>query len=496
MSHQRFSPFIQSLLGGLLAGLSLSEGNSFIMPIGIGFLWSSITMPSSGFFWGLVAILVSHRWLLYLHPLGWVGVPSLLSLPLAIGIWICCGLAGGVLVGAWSCLANSLASISCRNKSFKRQVLYGILLSVVWGLAEVCLAQFPFFWIGVGSSVLPGDIWLAGLARWIGSGGLAFINIFIGWWLWQLVITFSLKIQWNRLFLSGISCLLCAHVLGASLLHSGTNADSIRVAIWQTNIPVREKFSNYQLQKTFKSLHESLEKASQLGASILLAPEGTLIVNQSLISPSPVSLLTGGFREINDQQRSSLLVIKKGDRKYSTALDKHRLVPLGEWVPSWRGLPMFGLSAVGGLEPGTSSRRLEWDGPSLAAAICYEISDGKALVEAVNKGAEWILTLANLDPYPIAIQRQFLSMAQLRSIETDRDLISVSNTGPTALIKGSGRIDFLFSPFKEEVSSIEVDLRKGKTGYMIFGELPLLVIFISALLWAFLGGDKKGAIKN
>ena len=82
---------------------------------------------------------------------------------------------------------------------------------------------------------------------------------------------------------------------------------------------------------------------------------------------------------------------------------QHRANP---WVP---GGELSGLSAVGGLQPGAASRLLVLPEPigRLAAAICYEISDGEALARATSLGAEWLLTVANLDPYPIQLQKQF-----------------------------------------------------------------------------------------
>ena len=57
---------------------------------------------------------------------------------------------------------------------------------------------------------------------------------------------------------------------------------------------------------------------------------------------------------------------------------------------------------TGGIESGNPSRLLDWEGPSFAGAICYELSNGKAIAKAVNQGAKWILVIANLDPYPIS----------------------------------------------------------------------------------------------
>ena len=146
-------------------------------------------------------------------------------------------------------------------------------------------------------------------------------------------------------------------------------------------------------------------------------------------------------------------------------VDKHRLVPLGEWLPPLPAGFTRGLSAVGGFQPGDASRFAEaWPSPS-AIAICYEISDGWALAKATSQGAEWLLTIANLDPYPLLLQRQFLALAQLRAIETGRDLLSVANTGPTALVSADGSVQRLMEPGSEAVAAAELQRRRRISGY-------------------------------
>jgi apolipoprotein N-acyltransferase len=90
--------------------------------------------------------------------------------------------------------------------------------------------------------------------------------------------------------------------------------------------------------------------------------------------------------------------------------------------------------------------------------------------------------IANLDPYPISLQRQFLSIAQLRSIETSKNLIAVSNTGPTSLIKSNGRIDTILKPNKELVKLVDLELNGKKTLYSLNSDLPLIsIVFISLI---------------
>tara|TARA_B100000965_G_scaffold310633_1_gene270010 strand:+ start:2756 stop:4225 length:1470 start_codon:yes stop_codon:yes gene_type:complete len=478
-----YSLFFKSFVGGALAGFSLLEGNYIFMLIGISFLWAVSREPWAGFIWGSIAILWSHKWLLALHPLDWVGIDPKLSLPITTLIWLFCGAFGGTLVFTWSALSRFLAHRRLPFFKLENKIVFAVFLSTIWGLAEQILSRGPLFWIGVGSSLLPDDRYLAGLARWIGSGGLASLQLLIGWWIWQVAVAFEKRKKLKKLIFFGLVYLSLAHLLGFILLMDSASSSYEKVAIWQTNIPIRQKFSEEEINALPSKVKRALSEANELNASLLIAPEGTLPLNGSQIRDFPIKFISGGFRKINNSQRSSLLVFHPGEKTFSEVLDKFRLVPLGEWIPSLPGFLENGLSAVGGLERGSPSRFLDWEGgPPFAGVICYELSNGKSIAKAVNQGAKWILVIANLDPYPISLQRQFLSIAQLRSIETSRNLISVSNTGPTSLIRSNGMISTLSPSNEEIIELVDLGLNSEKTVYTILAEFPmLLTIFISLI---------------
>ena len=478
--NNTYSLFLKAFAGGTLAGISLAEGNYIFMLLGISLLWSASRNPWAGFCWGAMAILLSHRWLLALHPISWVGINSNLSLPITIFIWFFCGAFGGGLVFIWSGVRRFLISGQIQFSKLENKIIYAVLLSTIWGLAEEILSRGPLFWIGIGPSLLPEDRYLAGLARWIGSGGLASVQLLTGWWIWQLSVAIESRKKLKKTIALGISTLFFAHLLGFILLLDSSRNNVEKVAMWQTNIPIRQKFSQEEINALPSKVKRALNKASEMKASFLIAPEGTLPLQRSNIRDFPIKFLSGGFRKINGSQRSSLLVFHPEEDTFTEVLDKSRLVPLGEWIPPLPGFLKNGLSAIGGLESGTPSRLLDWDGPSLAGAICYELSNGKSIAKAVNEGAKWILVIANLDPYPTSLQKQFLSIAQLRSIETSKDLISVSNTGPTSLIRSNGKIDTLLQSNKELISVVDLELNSKKTIYTILTDLPMfLVAFIS-----------------
>ncbi len=480
-SSKKYLAFFLGTSGGLLAGVGLSQGGFLFTLFALALLWASKNFPTAGCLWGGVATLLSHRWLLALHPLTWLGVSEWLSLPIAVLIWLSCGVFGALLVGCWCFLGNTSFFYNTDQTSIKKQLLSAFALALIWGLIEVCLTKSPLFWVGLSVSFLPQDRWLVGLARWIGAGGVVTIQLLMGWWLWQIGVAKRRGRPLLGLLVWGAFALLLIHYLGWQLISNDKFSSTKRIALWQTNIPTREKFTTLQLKRLPDSIQAALEQAKQMNADFLVAPEGTMQPDQILASPASLPFLTGGFRWIDGKQRSALLVFREGETRFKEVIDKYRLVPLGEWLPSLPGITPKGLSFVGGLEPGEASRLLRWNGPPVGVAICYELSDGNALAKATMRGAEWILSIANLDPYPLSLQKQFIALAQLRSIELARDVITVANTGPTSLVLSSGEVLSLIPPFKNKVASIDVHLSNEISGYARWKELPLITSLIIAL---------------
>ena len=344
--------------------------------------------------------------------------------------------------------------------------------------------------------MLPADPPLAGLSRWIGEGGLAALQLLLGWWLWRLLTMSRRESGWPGLLAGGLLSLVVVHGVGALLLQHpetiGGQSDlaEYSVGLWQPAIPTREKFSAQRQRDLPGRLQAALHEADAADADWLLAPEGTLPLNDSLSAPAPIPLMSGGFRWSRGRQRSAMLLVDGDGTTPVASIDKHRLVPLGEWVPSWLGLS--GLSAIGGLEAGEPSRLWRWGGPPAAVAICYEISNGAALARAVADGAEWILAAANLDPYPGLLQQQYLALAQLRSLETARPLLSTANTGPTAMIRANGQVAERLATFDQGLLVVPLQPRKGLTGYVLWGEAPLLLMLGASSLVLIRSASRSG----
>ncbi len=446
---------------GLLAGFALPpQGWLPLLWLALVPLWGA--RPRAGFAWGAAAVLVSHRWLLALHPLDWLGVPSPLSLPLVLGVLAVCALAGGGLVALWCGLVQWLGP---------RRWSTALWAALVWGLGEVLLARLPLFWIGLGVAPLPLDRPLAGLAALGGAGLVAAVQLLISWLLWRRA--------WSALLL----LILAAHGLGWGALaaagagaSAGPAVDSLRLQLVQPALPTRQKFELAQQRRLLALLDQAQLEAGRNGAAAVVLPEGSLLLGQPLQQPAALPILAGGFRREGLEERSSVLWIAKGALDPSRWLDKHRLVPLGEWVPGGEWLNWSGLSAVGGLSPGLPSRYLALPIGAVGVAICYELSDGTGLAQAVRAGAQWLLVVANLDPYPAQLQQQYLALAQLRAIETGRWLLSVANTGPSAVVDAQGLVRGQLPVGASLTAPLDLERRQGLTPYDRWGETPLAVL--------------------
>ncbi len=466
-------------LGGILGGISVSTHFWLIfMPMSLFILWKESERKIANFWWGFFFVLISHSWLYDLHPLTWLGFSWLTSLISTISILLFCSFLGGALVYLWGMLVEM---ILWKEDIFKMKILPLTIkvyfLSLTWGVGELILSQTPLFWIGLGESLVTGDIYLAGLARWIGASGLCVLQILIGFWIFLSHGRWRRKIHFGKTFIFGLLVIIFLHLLGGLTNPIERNYE-YPVAIWQTNISTREKLKiSDEFIKEKQSSAQKYALANK--AKLLVTPEGTLSSDFYLAKGSKVNMLAGGFRNSNNELRSSLLGFQIGDQSFTSFIDKNRLVPLGEKIPKFLENFSRGLSAVGGVKPGSDSRFFDPKfTPPLAVAICYEISDGLKIRKAINSGAKLILTAANLDPYPTKLYDQFLSLARLRSIENKKDNLIVSNTGPSGLVGDDGKIIQLLDLNAERNEMVFPNFSSEKTFYTKFGDKPILLLFV------------------
>ena len=199
--------------------------------------------------------------------------------------------------------------------------------------------------------------------RVLGRWGAGLGQLLLGWVLWRLwlLVRTHSRLAW-RAALLWLAVVAGLQGLGWWRLQLAQRSESagarLTVFVLQPAIPTRRKFDWDQQQALLLRLDGALAQAEALQVQALVLPEGALPLGQDLPRRSDVQVLSGGFRLVGERLRSALLLFPPGAQQASQALDKHRLVPLGEWIPGGELFAWAGLSAVGGVSPGAPSRLL------------------------------------------------------------------------------------------------------------------------------------------
>jgi apolipoprotein N-acyltransferase len=111
--------------------------------------------------------------------------------------------------------------------------------------------------------------------------------------------------------------------------------------------------------------------------------------------------------------------------------------------------------------------------------ICYDSVFSEVFRSQALAGGEFILSIANNDPYSARMMAQHHALDVIRAIETDRWLVRVTNTGLSAVISPRGQTLWK-SPINEAVTHIAaIERRTTQTLYVRFGNwlLPVMMLW-------------------
>lgn len=165
---------------------------------------------------------------------------------------------------------------------------------------------------------------------------------------------------------------------------------------------------------------------------------------------------------------------------------KHHLVPFGEYFPlqilrktllAWLEIPMSNFKAGSYYQ-----QPITYKGAPISTFICYEI----IFPEEIRRAAQNTGLILNLSDdawfgHSIAAA-QHLQMSQMRALETGRYVLSVTNTGITAIINPRGEVVKQLPPFESGVLTGEVTLYTGETPWLHFGSDLFLLLCVFSLV--------------
>lgn len=195
-------------------------------------------------------------------------------------------------------------------------------------------------------------------------------------------------------------------------------------------------------------------------AEFAKANHTSLLLNSQEVAPN------------NGIYNSAMLINEEG--KLVAQYDKIRLLPFGEYVPLPRWFPGAGLigAIVGDFTPGTAYRLMPVGELKAGVFICIESAYPAIARTFTHEGADVLINISN-DGYlgPTAVRRQHLANAIFRSVENDRPVLRVTNTGITALITPEGHALGATPSFEQAVGVWPTWKSDGQTFYTRHGEL-------------------------
>lgn len=159
---------------------------------------------------------------------------------------------------------------------------------------------------------------------------------------------------------------------------------------------------------------------------------------------------------------------------------KRNLVPFGEYTPLIDYLPrelkQLANSTVGtGFSSATDTQEpIKTFGLNIADAICFELLFSDLVREQIIKDAEVILNLNDLSWFKSflkgdILKKQFLAVAVFRAVENKKDLLLAGNSGFSALIDATGKIQAISQPNKISILQGYFMPRKEKSLFSLYG---------------------------
>lgn len=395
------------------------------------------------------------------------------------------------------------------------------------------MATLPFFWTAseyIKSWFLTGFPWenlgysqflalpVIQLADITGVYGISFLLVLANGVIFVLLETIALKKPVPYKMVAVTVLLLAASLLyGRARLerYDRQEGEKLTVALVQGNIAQDEKWNPAFLDKTMTIYSRLTLAAAPEKPALVIWPEAATPfffqseqVYQEMVAA--VMRRTGSYLllgspawdhdgEGRNYFNSAFLVSPDG--AVSGRYDKIHLVPYGEYVPLKPLFPFIEkmVVGIGDFTSGREVKNLRFPGGAFGTLICYEIIFPDLVRRFARDGAEFLVNITN-DAWfgSTAAPYQHLSMAALRAVENRRFVARAANTGISAIIAASGRIEQqskLFTP----ASLTGIILKENElTFYSRFGDIfAVLCLLVSvSILCITIIRAKRTAKKN
>lgn len=356
------------------------------------------------------------------------------------------------------------------NGLWRQALAFAALIAAVDWLRSWIFTGFP--WLALGySQAAPSP--LSGFAPLLGVHGLSLL----------VALSAALLVRWRTGVIFATLLIISGFVL-RQVPWTTPVGEPVSVALVQGNVPQEMKFRPEAFLRTLSLYQQLIE---QNPAQLTILPETALPIFFNQLPPMYVErlqkavwahggdLITGTLSGDPDAYWNSAVSLGVSP---SQVYSKRHLVPFGEFIPpgfAWfmaqANIPMSSFSRGPENQP-----PLAVAGQQVAVNICYEDVFGEELVGVLAQ-AGILANLSNTAWFGHSLaQPQHLQIAQLRAAETGRPMLRATNTGMTAIVAPSGKVQAVLPPFTTGVLRGEVRAHQGLTPYARFGNFAFLLL--------------------
>ncbi|MFT4295778.1 MAG: apolipoprotein N-acyltransferase [Micropruina sp.] len=406
-----------------------------------------------------------------------------------------------------------------------RSRAWPLIAAGCWLLTEYLIGNVPFGgfpWLRLGYTTI--DSPLAGLLPLVGVPGAGFALALIA----QLLAWVLLAAGARRRLAGALAAVavLFSGLLGA-LVPAGAEQGSVRVGYVQGNAPGG---GIYGLGEPRTITRNHLDETRRLAARVASGelPQPDLVVwpengtdmdpfrdaqtgqaVRAAVDAVGVPILVGGITENPDAyERQTAAIVWYPNTGPAAQYDKRNLVPFGEWVPLRSLLePLFpvvryvGAQSIPGVGPGVLPVDLPGRTLQLGDVICYEVAYDGTVHDTVRAGAQVNVVQSSNAMYvgTRQVPQQF-AITRARAAELRREVLVVTTTGTSGLIRPDGSVAFTLPEFQSASGVVELPLRSGLTPAASYSqglELAGLALTVVALAWTgWRSRRRKGSVRQ
>lgn len=250
------------------------------------------------------------------------------------------------------------------------------------------------------------------------------------------------------------------HVTETLRLINNSSDQNFDLIVWPENAPDVDPFANLEVINELNTLSQLANAPILIGSRM-----------QSEIGPINASILITG----NTTKSNAFIYAKQ------------KLVPFGEKIPAeeFLGPIAAGFGPIGeSLTAGSKAGILSISQASVGLMICFEVAWGQIAKNVVEQGANVLLVQTNNATYGLTNQlSQQFNIAKIRSIESQKELITVATSGISGHLDQAGEVKWVAQEFTADSEILEVSLYEGvNIGVLMNHYLQLLIVIFWVLL--------------